>query len=145
MFKLSSHCVWVICSIFCLTLTMQCSPIHVGLEYCHQDHFLSLVFWMLSQQFMCTSWIMPNRNTNTFDFLAPVIYSFHSMSCFVWRSHLPFPPVGPLRQSLLSFHFNISYAPYCLLSLFHKTSVMVLYPLVRSTLVLLPLSMTSIL
>lgn len=33
---------------FCLTLAVQCCPIHICLEYCHQDNFLCLLFWAVS-------------------------------------------------------------------------------------------------
>ena len=64
---------------------------------------------------------------STFHFLTLVIYSFHSMSCLVWRTHLPLPPVGPLSQPPLSFHFNVSCAHFSLLLLFHETSLTVLH------------------
>lgn len=60
----------------------------------------------MAQKFTCTSWIMSNINTS--NFLTPVIYSYHSTSCLVWRRHLPpFSPSGSLEPALVVLFISV--------------------------------------
>lgn len=71
----------------------------------------------MAQEFTCTSWIMSNININTYNFLTPVIYSYHSTSWFdliwfglVWRGHLPpFSSSGSLEPAPVVLFIPVSH------------------------------------